>query len=422
MLIRKAFRFRLDPTPEQDDLFRRTVGCTRLVYNLGLEQRRLRYQHQHRKSTPFAYQSAELPALKAEYPWLKDVPAQALQQALKDLNQAFANFFGGTHAYPQPRRKYRNDSFRVPQDFTIDGAHIKLPKFGKVRYIASDRCARVQGTPRSVTVCLEGGRWYGSVLCEVHIADPAPRPDREATAIGIDRGVSVSYAMSTGEMFNTRQYSEGEQKRKRRLARQLSRQKKGSANRRKTREKLARMEARLRERRVDGIHKLTRRLVKNHDLIALEDLRIKNMTRSARGTPEAPGRQVRQKAGLNRAILGQLWGEFRRQLEYKASWYGSLVVRVPAGYTSQTCSACGHLDEASRTSQALFHCTNCGHTANADLNAAMVIHALGVGVYACARAADVDAARQEASVQVPGHTGSVSRGSPAGKARQIPRP
>ena len=134
MLIRKAFRFQLDPTAEQEDLFRQTAGCVRLVYNLGLQERRLRYAHQNRRSTSYQDQANQLPGLKRDYSWLKVPPAQCLQQALMDLDQAYRNFFAGTHAYPKPRRKRRNDSFRIPQDFSVADCHITLPKFGPVRY------------------------------------------------------------------------------------------------------------------------------------------------------------------------------------------------------------------------------------------------------------------------------------------------
>jgi putative transposase len=420
VLIKKAFRFQLDPTPEQEDLFRQTVGCVRLVYNLGLVERRLRYAHQSRKSTSYPDQANQLPGLKKAYPWLAVPPAQCLQQALMDLDRAFKNFFAGTHGYPLPRRKYQNDTFRVPQGFTVGDGHITLPKFGPVRYRTSKRIHRVQGQPKSVTVKLEAGRWYASVLCEVHIADPAPRAT--LSVVGVDRGVALSYATSTGEVARVPQYWPGEAVRRRRLQQKLSRQKKGSANRRKTRAQIARMEARLRRRRLDTVHTFTTHLVQSHGLVAIENLPVQRMTRSARGTVEAPGNNVRQKAGLNRAVLGQLWGEFRRQIEYKAAWYGSEVVKVPAPYTSQTCARCGHVHKDNRIDQATFRCLACGLKTNADLNAALVIHALGVRVYACAVAGAGRLVRQEASVQVLGQPSSASRGSPAGKARQNRRP
>jgi IS605 OrfB family transposase len=292
-----------------------------------------------------------------------------------------------------------------------------------VKIRRSKRLHRIQGRPLSVTLKKEGTRWYASVACEVEMADPLPLPELpQLRTVGLDRGVAISVALSTGESFHTPQFTPKEAERLTRLQRKLARQVKGSKGRAQTREQISDLWARLRRRRQDAIHKFTDRLVQNHDLIVIEKLPVKNLTKSARGTKEKPGQRVRQKAGLNRAILSQCWGEIRRQLLYKARWAGKVVLEVPPQYTSQTCARCDTVHAESRVSQAEFCCTECGWRINADLNAALVIDALGVRVYAGAGTAEVGAVRPEALVQAPYATGERKQGSPSGKAGQNPRP
>jgi putative transposase len=301
-----------------------------------------------------------------------------------------------------------------------------------VKIRRSKRLHRIQGRPLSVTLKKEGTRWYASVACEVEMADPHPLPELpQLRTVGLDRGVAISVALSTGESFHTPQFTPKEAERLTRLQRKLARQVKGSKSRAQTKEQISDLWARLRRRRQDAIHKFTDRLVQNHDLIVIEKLPVKNLTKSARGTKEKPGKRVRQKAGLNRAILSQCWGEIRRQLLYKARWAGKVVLEVPPQYTSQTCARCDTVHAESRVSQAEFCCTECGWRINADLSeasecpqlhAALVIDALGVRVYAGAGTAEADAVRPEALVQAPASVGGASRGSPSGKAGQNPRP
>jgi putative transposase len=397
MQIDRAYRFRLAPTEAQAVLMKKTAGCRRYVYNLALEQRSLLYRERG-YSIGLAEQDRQLTELKKELEWLREVPAQALQQGLRDLNTAFERFFAGLSGYPDFRSKYEHDSFRLPQP---KPEHVRedavfLSKIGWVRIRQGEAQHRVQGRIRSLTVKLENGAWYLSVNCEVTIADPVPVM---GYPVGMDRGVAITAALSDGRSFHTPQFTPGEATRYERLARQLSRQQKGSKNREKTKTKMAAMRARLSHRRLDAIHRFTTDLAQNHGVIVLESLKVASMTRSARGTTEAPGRNVRQKAGLNRVILQQLWGEIRRQLLYKTGWYGSELRFVPPQYTSRTCSACDYQHEESRVSQAEFCCVRCGLVIHADLNAALVILALGLGVNACAGTAEADAVRQEGVVQ-----------------------
>ncbi len=357
----RGYRYRLDLTPEQAALARRTAGCARVVYNLALEQRSM-WWRQGRKSIGYAAQCAQLVELKAAYPWRREAPSHTLQQALRDLDRAFRNFFEGRAKYPRFRQRGRDDRFRFPDStqFRVKGSHVQLPKFG----MCAMRFSRpIPGQIRNVTVSYEAGHWYISFGTIEEMADPVT-PTGEA--IGLDVGVANAVTVL-------------------RLERSIARKRRHSANQRKARARLARLHARARRRRHDQIHKLTTALAKNHSLIAVESLNIAGMTGSAKGTMEEPGTNVRAKAGLNREILERAWGEINRQLTYKTLWYGSDLVAFPAHYSSQECSECGHVAAENRPSQAVFRCVACQHAEHADANASKIILARGLNELAVGR-------------------------------------
>ncbi|MEI8397349.1 MAG: RNA-guided endonuclease TnpB family protein [Rhodospirillaceae bacterium] len=369
----KAYRYRVYPTTEQENLFRQTVGCCRLVYNLALEQRKLNW-HRSKPLRLTSYdQIKELPALKDEVPFLRDVPNHPLQQAIVDLDKAFKNFFEGRAAYPQFRKRGDRDSFRYPdpKQFKITTDRIFLPKAGWVDWVQH---RPVQGTPKTVTVSRTADAWFVSVQCEVEVATPLPVT---GAAVGIDLGVAKPMALSTGEIIMLPRTTETERRRLGALQQRVSRRTKGSRNRRKAQMAVARFQARLARRRKDAAHKATTRIAKSHGIIVVEDLKVRNMTASAAGTVEEPGRNVRAKAGLNRSMLDVAPSQIRQMLEYKAGWYGSTVVAVPPAYTSQRCSHCGFVHPDNRITQAEFACRSCGYTENADVNAARNILQLG---------------------------------------------
>lgn len=221
-------------------------------------------------------------------------------------------------------------------------------------------------------------------------------------AVGIDRGVAATVALSTGELHSCPGLPDGQAERMRRLARKAGRQetarrRRPNSERRRSRrhqrtlDQLAKLRAREARIRNDFLHKLTTDLAKSQGVVAIEDLRVKSMTRSAKGTIEQPGVHVAQKRGLNRVILAQGWAECARMLDYKLAQRGGVLVKVPAAHTSQTCAACGVVDRRSRRTQATFRCVACGHRANADTNAAQVILAAGLAV--TARGAHGEASR-----------------------------
>jgi putative transposase len=384
MEIRRGFRYRLDLTTEQAALAGRTAGCARLVWNLALEQRSMWWQ-QGRRSVGYAEQCAQLVELKVAYPWLREVPSHTLQQSLRDLDRAFRNFYAGSGRYPRYKRRGRHDAFRFPDpgQIRVKGGHVRLPKLGWCPL----RLSRpIQGTIRNATVSWEVGHWYVSFSTVAVVAEPAVLL---AGAVGVDVGVVAAATLSTGSAHQVAGWTPGMKRRRLRLERSIARKRKGSANQRRERVRLARLHARARRRRQDAIHKLTTVLAKSHGLVVVEDLAVGAMSRSARGTVEAPGHNVSAKAGLNREILERAWGELRRQLGYKCAERGGRLIAVSAAYSSQECSACGHVAAENRPSQAVFACVACGHAEHADVNAAKVIRQRGIELAAAAgRAVD----------------------------------
>ena len=376
----KAHRIRIYPDETQQTLLRRTFGCCRLVYNLALEQRRVFSRPGRRIS--FVSWSAELKALKAEASFLKDAPHHCLVQALKDLDTAYVRFFSGDAGYPQPRKKFENESCRFPDpvQFRVEGGSIVLPKLGAVRA----RIHRpVQGRLKSITVSREGGHWYASVLVNVRVAPAVQRPIVEG---GYDVGVEQPVVDSDGVVYSLPRRTEGETRRGKRLQQRIARCDKGSRRREKAKAAYRRLEARIVRRRRNAAHQVSHRLTAKYTHLAAEDLKLRNMTASAHGTVEKPGVNVAQKAGLNRALLDIAPGQLRRLCAYKAQWRGGVFTCVGPEYSSQTCSECGrhpkddpatsHLAHG-RISRSEFVCPFCGHVADADHNAARVIRARG---------------------------------------------
>ncbi|WP_228637368.1 transposase [Microtetraspora sp. AC03309] len=223
-----------------------------------------------------------------------------------------------------------------------------------------------------------GRRWHVAFAA---IPEPIPAPGT-GDVVGVDRGIAVSAALSTGDLLNVPVLREAEAKRLVRLQRKLARAARGSNRRARVKAAIAKLKARETDRRRDWVERTSTGLARDFDVIGVEDLKIKNMTRSARGSIDAPERNVRAKSGLNRAILAAGWGQLVERLEHKAP---GRVVKVDPRYTSRTCNACGHVAGESRESQAVFRCVACGHQANADVNAARNIRDTAVGHTVAAR-------------------------------------
>ena len=381
MKIRKAYKFRLKAKANQMALFRQQAGCCRFLWNtaLALQKERL---DAGEKVLRYVEVAKLLTGWKREEPtaFLANAQSQILQQTLKFLDRALMEAFDKKNPkrFPVFKKKgLAGDSFRYPQGFKLDGARIFLPKIGWVRFIKS---REIEGTPRNITVSRRGEHWYVSIQTEREIAEPV---HPASSSIGIDLGVARFATLSDGSFLEPLNSFKRIEKRLAREQRKLARKQKFSANWRKQKAKITRLHIRIADVRNDFLHKASTTISKNHAIVVLEDLRIRNMSKSAKGSPENPGRNVRAKAGLNRAILDQGWFEFRRQLEYKQAWRGGTVIAVPPQYTSQTCPACGSISRENRKIQAKFLCISCGFQSHADLVAANNILAAGLAVSAC---------------------------------------
>jgi putative transposase len=365
-------RYRLDPSPAQEAVLRKHCGHARYVWNLAVEQHR--HWRPGRKSAPgYLEQCRQLTVARAEYPWLAAGSQIVQQQALRDFAQAMANYLGGTHDRPSWRKVGRDEGFRIVavrpghvRRLSRRVGEVRVPKAGWVRF----RWSRaVPPEVKSYRVTLDrAGRWH---IAFAVIPEPIAGPGNGQT-VGIDRGVVVSAALSTGEMLTAPGLSARRNKRLRRLQRRLARAKRGSNRRAGVKLAMARLRTREADARKDWAEKASTDIARRFDMIRVEDLRIRSMTRSAKGTAGAPGRNVRQKAGLNREILRSGWGLLARRLEDKAP---GRVEKIRPAFTSQRCSACGHVDAESRESQARFVCTACGFVDHADVNAARNIAA-----------------------------------------------
>jgi transposase len=373
-------RYRLQPSSLQEAALLEHCRHARYVWNLAVEQHAC--WRPGRKSAPgFAEQCRQLTEARAENEWLRAGSITVQQQALKDFAQAMSNFFGKTHRKPTWRRRGQGEGFRIvavrPGDVrrvSRSVGEVKVPKVGWVRFRWSR--AVPEGVKSYRVTRDRAGRWHVAFAA---IPEPVPAPGT-GEVVGVDRGVAVSAALSTGQLLNAPTLRDAERTRLLRLLRKLARAKRGSNRRGKVKAAIARLKAHETDRRKDWVEKTSTDLARRFDVIAVEDLKIAGMTRSARGTVAQPGRNVRQKAGLNRGILASGWGRLVARLEEKAP---GRVVKINPAYTSQRCSVCGIVDRQARESQAAFRCRSCGYVANADVNAARNIrHAAGHAVSA----------------------------------------
>jgi putative transposase len=381
----QAFKFQLQPNGTQERNMRRFAGACRFVYNEALALQKARYERGDKK---LGYKG--LCALltdwrnSAETPWLRDAPTHPLQQALQDLGQAYKNFFAQRAGFPKFKKRGQRDSFRYPdpKQFKLDqvNGRIFLPKLGWMRLHLS---RAVVGAARNATVSLRAGKWSVSIQTERKVEAPVPQA---TSAIGIDVGIARFATFSDGGFLAPLNSFRRHEARLRHAQRALGRKVKFSQNWKKAKARVHRIHVRISNARGDYLHKATSAISKNHAMVCIEDLRVKNMSKSAAGTAEHPGRNVRAKAGLNKSILDQGWFEFRRQLEYKLQWAGGRLIAVPPQDTSRRCPMCKCVSAANRRTQARFLCVQCLHEDNADVVGAQNILARGYRVAACGEA------------------------------------
>ena len=344
------------------------------MWNLAIEQ--LRHWRPGRASAPgYVEQSRQLTEARRQFGWLAAGSQTVRQQALRDFAQAMRRFFAGAHRRPTWRKAGVHEGFRIVgqrgrqwdvRRLSRKVGEVRVPKVGRVRF----RWSRdVPDEAKSFRVRRDrAGRWH---VCFAVIPPPVDGPGT-GEVVGVDRGVAVSAALSTGELLPVPGLGESEARRLLRLQRRLARTARRSSRRRRVKTAIGRIKARQTDRRRDWVEQTSTRLTRRFDLIRGEDLKIKNMVRSARGTVEMPGRNVRAKAGLNRSIHAAGWGQLVTRLEEKAP---GRVEKIDPAYTSQRCNACGHRAADNRESQAVFRCRACGHADHADVNAAKNIAA-----------------------------------------------
>lgn len=327
-----------------------------------------------------------------EFSFLKDSHSQPLQQTLKNLDRAFKDAFDKKQLLkriPVFKRKGQHDSFRYPQGFKIEKGRVFLPKIGWVRYYDSQP---IHGKPKNVTVSRQADSWYISVQVELEIGSPK---HQSSTMVGVDRGIVELAYLSDGKRYSPANSYRCYQEKLAHAQRQLKRKKKFSENWKRQQKKIAKIHHKIAQIRKDRLHWISNRISQNHAMIVLEDLKVCNMSKSAKGTLESPGKNVKAKSGLNKSILDQGWSMFASMLEYKQQWNGGDVLYVDPKHTSQTCPACGHVSKENRTTQADFSCTECGYENNADYVGALNIRARGHRVLACGEKALAYSVNQE---------------------------
>lgn len=391
LLESEGRRFELVCNSELEREFEKIANVTRTVRNSALEYKKTMW-NQWRINTKAHDIIKELPILKKTegFEWTGEVPSQCLQQTILDLDIAYKNFFtrGGFPKF-QKKNSKSGMSFRFPRSakgfkierlskkkWTLDG----VPQFKSLKFIGNDKKSFVSEIKNmfditSITISKEYDKWFVSLTflklknSEMDVSD---------NAIGIDRGIAISYACSNKKTYTIPQKLKKLENKIARLQMKSRRQKTKSNNKKKTYKKIAKIHTKIRHIRLNFLQKTTTTIVKNHNIVMIENLKVKNMSKSAKGTLKNPGKMVKQKSGLNRAILRQGWGKFERMLEYKLKRKHGKLVKVDPKFTSQKCCECGHIDKNSRQNQEDFLCTNCGAHKNADINAAINILTAGL--------------------------------------------
>ncbi|MBG0824326.1 transposase [Planomonospora sp. ID91781] len=394
--MHRSFTFLLRPTARQAAALAACLEDHRQLYNAALEHRRTAYRKAG-VTVRYGDQSADLKHVRADDPGGQGRWSFSSQQAtLRRLDKAFAAFFdrvkaGRTPGFPRFKGRGRFDTVTWPKDG--DGCRwdsqpehpsatfVRLQGVGHVRV---HRHRLVKGRVKTISVQREGSRWYVILSCDEVPAQPLPAT---GAAAGIDLGIASLVTTSDGGHIANPRHLAASADRLAAAQRDLAHKQRGSRRRRKAVARVAALHAQVRRQRLDHAHKTALALVRDYDLIVHEALKVANMTRSASGTAEQPGRNVAAKSGLNRSILDAGWGVFLTVLADKAESAGRELIAVEPRNTSRTCSRCGHCAKENRLTQAAFACTACGHAAHADVNAAVNILRAGLALREAAQAA-----------------------------------
>ena len=377
----QAFQYELMPNGEQQRQMRRFAGSCRFVFNKALALQKANHEAGG-KFIGYVAMAKQLTVWRnsTETAWLKDAPVHPLQHALKDLERAYKNFFDKRADFPRFKRKGQRDSFRYPDPKQIKldqgSGRIFLPKLGWLRYRNSRQAL---GELRNVTVSLKGGKWFVSIQTRREVEAEVP----QGSAVGIDMGIKRFATLSDGTFYAPLNSFRRHETTLRRAQQAMSRKTKFSNNWKKAKATVQKIHSRIGNARRDYLHKTSTAISQNHAMVCIEDLQVRNMSKSAAGTTEQPGRNVRAKSGLNKSILDQGWFEFRRQLDYKLAWNGGHLIAVPPRNTSRTCPCCGHVSAENRQAQARFVCVACGFEENADVVGAINVLRAGHARLAC---------------------------------------
>ncbi|HEY9819329.1 MAG TPA: RNA-guided endonuclease TnpB family protein [Candidatus Sericytochromatia bacterium] len=365
----RAYRYRFYPTPEQEQLLRRTLGCVRLVYNKALHTRTQGW-YAHTERIDYKQTSAMLTNWKKQQDlqFLNDVSCVPLQQGLRNLQKAFANFWAGRAKYPNFKKKRSGGSAEFTRSaFKWNNGQLWLAKCNDPLQIRWSRTLPFNCQPTTVTVRLDAsGRWFVSLLVEDHTVKVLPQTDK---VVGIDAGITSLIATSDGEKIANPKHFKRLRYKLRQAQKALSRKVKGSLNREKAKLQVARIHALIADARTDFLHKLTTRLVRENQTIAVEDLAVKNMMNNHK---------------LAQSIADASWAELVRQLEYKCQWYGRTLIKIDRWFpSSKRCGNCGHIVDKLPLDVREWDCPECGTHHDRDINAAQNILAAGLAVIVC---------------------------------------
>jgi putative transposase len=396
----QAYMYQLMPNGAQEGAMRRFAGSCRFVYNKALALQ-IENHEAGNKFIGYVAMARHLTGWRngKETPWLRDAPCHPLQHALKDLERAYKNFFAKRTAFPRYKRRGSGNGFRYPdpKQIKLDQANNRLflPKLGWLRYRNS---RKVLGDLRNVTVSQSGGKWFVSIQTRREVGKPLPIA---TAAVGIDVGIARFATMSNTDFIEPLNSFKKHQRRLARYQRRMSRKVKFSNNWKKAKAHVQKIYAGIANARKDFLHNKTTTICKNHALVCIEDLQVRNMSKSSKGNVEQHGKKVKQKSGLNRAILDQGWGEFRRQLGYKMAWHGGMLLAVPPHNTSRTCPRCAHMSKNNRLAQARFLCVECGYENHADVVGAINILERGYRLLACGEPVQSDRSGKQEPTEAP---------------------
>ena len=360
----KAYKYKINPTNSQRKKLSSFFGCSRFIYNWGLNRKSEIYSKDNKNISCFDL-IKEVTNLKKnkEYHWLADVHSQVLQMSLRNLDNAFTNFFKKRGSFPKFKKKSNRQSFQYPQGVKLKDDRIFLPKIGWVKYFNS---RDFEGSIKTVTVSYTpAGEYFVSILVDTHLDKPNKNPIKEETTVGLDFGIKDLVITSDGEVFESQKHFQKSKDKLRVAQRSLSRKKKGSNNWHKQRLIVAKIYKKITNQRLDYLHKISTQLVKDYDTICIEDLSVESLLKEKK---------------MSSLIADASWATLRSMLEYKCEWYGknlSVIGRFEP--SSKRCSNCGHINKNLKLSDRSWTCTKCCTKHDRDINAAINIKKYGLG-------------------------------------------